>query len=716
MKIMAGKPYPLGATFDGEGTNFALFSANADKVELCLFDPTGKHEMQRIVLSEYTDEVWHGYLPDIKPGCLYGYRVYGPFEPHNGHRFNPNKLLIDPYARKLHGELTSSLTHLSYDHTSLQQDLTLDNRDNSEFMPKCVVTAKLENAGPKPKIGHSERIIYELHVKGFSRLNAKVPANLRGTFAGLADDAVLDYLTYLGITSVELLPVHQFIDETFLLERGLSNYWGYNSLSFFALQQSYSSSGQIDEFKTMVERFHQRNIEVILDVVYNHTAEGDHLGATYSFKGIDNASYYRLNNKDARFYDNYSGCGNTLNFQHPRVLQLVMDSLRYWVQTIGVDGFRFDLATIVGRDSEGFAPSGHFFNCVRQDPVLAGVKLIAEPWDIGPDGYQLGRFPSNWLEWNDRFRDTVRRFWRGDEGILPELARRMHGSSDLFEQKAGRPCSSINYVTSHDGFTLADLVSYAERNNHANGENNDDGHKSTFSANYGAEGHTDDPAIKKIREQQQRNILATIFLAQGTPMLLAGDEFGNSQSGNNNAYCQDNAIGWLAWREIEQQQDLTQFVRQLIRLRKEHPLLNRPYYQHGDIQSTQLNRPDLSWIYHDGSNMSDKDWHNPELKCLGMLLANTAATENQHDSQALLIILNAQAQDVTFTLPTFASQSWGWSVLLDTANTSNATNEEDAILIDDTTRDILIPHRSSLVLCCRQLNSNSKKQRRDLIP
>jgi glycogen operon protein len=554
MSEMTSKPYPLGATYDGRGTNFALFSANAEKVELCLFDDSGEHEIRRVVLPEYNDEVWHGYLPDVKPGCLYGYRVYGPFEPHNGHRFNPDKLLLDPYARQLHGKLKPSQTHLAYDPTSLQQDLTLDYRDNAAFMPKCVVTGPLGKATGKPQIGHADRIIYELHVKGFSKLNPKVPAHLRGTFKGLGEDAVLDYLCELGITSVELLPVHAFIDESFLLEKGLSNFWGYNTLSFFALHNAYSHSGELTEFSEMVARFHQRGIEVILDVVYNHTAEGDHMGATYSFKGIDNATYYRLKKTDQRFYLNYSGCGNTLDIQHPRVLQLVMDNLRYWVQTIGIDGFRFDLATVVGRGDDDFLTSANFFNCVRQDPLLAGVKLIAEPWDIGPGGYQLGRFPSNWLEWNDRFRDTTRRFWRGEQGMLPELARRLHGSSDLFEHKAGLPCSSINFVTSHDGFTLTDLVSYEQRNNYANGENNQDGHGTSFSANYGVEGETNNPAINSLRARQQRNLLATVFLAQGTPMLLAGDEFGNSQGGNNNAYCQDNEICWLAWQQDTQQQ------------------------------------------------------------------------------------------------------------------------------------------------------------------
>lgn len=701
--MLASKPYPLGATFDGQGTNFALFSANAQKVELCLFDADGKAETQRIELLGYTDEVWHVYLANVKPGDLYGYRVYGPFEPHNGHRFNANKLVLDPYAKQLHGELVNSELHLAYDPTSLQQDLTLDFRDNAAFMPKCVVTGP--QAKCETKSTHADAIIYEVHVKGFSKLNPNVPANLRGTFKGLADDSVLDYLTRLGITSVELLPVQAFADETFLKEKGLTNYWGYNSFSFFTPHQAYSSSGQVGEFRDMVERFHQCDIEVILDVVYNHTAEGDHRGPTLSFKGIDNASYYRLKPKDPRFYLNYSGCGNTLDLQHPRVLQLVMDSLRYWVEVMGVDGFRFDLATILGRDNEDFAPMGSFFSCVRQDPVLAGVKLIAEPWDIGPGGYQLGRFPSNWLEWNDRFRDTVRRFWRGDKGQLPDLAARLHGSSDLFEQKAGLPCASINFITSHDGFTMADLVSFEQANNYANGENNQDGHKTNFSANYGAEGATDNQAIKQIRLQQQRNLLATLFLAQGTPMLLAGDEFGNSQSGNNNAYCQDNETSWLAWQQdCTKNHELFDFVSKLIALRKVHPLLNRSYYQHGAKTSKLLNLPDISWLNTDGKSMQDCDWHNSDLKCMAMLLANT--DENSTDDQALAIILNAHDKEMMFKLPKLAHH---WHLLLDTSSNAGVYqspcpySEINAEIKAET--ELPVPPRSTLVLAYSHPNT-----------
>jgi isoamylase len=705
--MRTGKPYPLGATTDEQGTNFALFSANATKVELCLFSANGCEELQRIELTGYSDEVWHGYLPGAKPGDLYGYRVHGPFEPHNGHRFNANKLVIDPYARQLHGELIHSDTHLAYDATSLQQDLTLDFRDNAPFMPKCVITSPMAKA--EQKEGVDDSIIYELHVKGFTQLNPKLPANLRGTYKGLADDSVLDYLSGLGITTVELLPVHAFADEPFLKDKNLNNYWGYNTFSFFAPHQAYSSTDQIDEFKHMVERFHSRDIEVILDVVYNHSAEGDHLGPTFSFKGIDNASYYRLKPTDPRFYLNYSGCGNTIDLQHPRVLQLVMDSLRYWVEIMGVDGFRFDLASILARENDDFAPMGSFFKCLKQDPVLAGVKLIAEPWDIGHGGYQLGRFPSNWLEWNDRFRDTVRRFWRGDKGQLPDLASRLHGSSDLFEQKNAQPCASVNFITSHDGFSLADLVSFEQQNNYANGENNHDGHKTNFSANHGIEGETDNHAIKQIRLQQQRNLLATLFLAQGTPMLLAGDEFGNSQSGNNNAYCQDNEISWLAWQqafnyEKPKNHELFDFVSQLITLRKVHPLLNRSEYQHGVKKSATLDLPDISWLHADGRAMQDSDWHNGDSKCIAMLLASTnyqAATDSkglkttEHDDQALLIILNAHAKELAFELPLENH----WQQLLDTSSDAGVYQTPCALCETTLTKTTLtVPARSTQVL------------------
>ena len=480
--IEKGSPETLGPSPDNDGTNFALYSSIAERVELCLFDEHGT-QTQRFDLHDCSDGVWHGYLPGCRAGQRYGYRVHGPFDPHQGHRFNPNKLLLDPYARQLQGEFIPADLHLSYDQQSNQQDLTFDIRDNQAFLPKCVVTEPLAPCAAHPKVRRRNTTIYELHVKGFTQCHPNVPVELKGTFAGLAQDEVCRYIKELGITSIELMPVQAFIDEDFVLKKGLSNYWGYNSLAFFVPEPRYCHSGDIAEFKQLVDKYHSYGIEVILDVVYNHTAEGNHLGPTLSFKGIDNASYYLLDPQDKRFYVNHSGCGNTLNLQHPRVLQLVADSLRYWVEIMGVDGFRFDLAPILGRKQKGFSSSSHFFSILRQDPVLSRVKLIAEPWDIGAGGYQLGRFPNSWMEWNDRFRDTCRRFWRGDQGMTPEFARRLHGSSDLFENPSRRPSSSVNFITSHDGFTLHDLVSYRNRHNQANGEKNQDGHGSNFSAN-----------------------------------------------------------------------------------------------------------------------------------------------------------------------------------------------------------------------------------------
>lgn len=696
-RIFSGRAFPLGVTLDEEGANFALFSANATKVTLCLFDKQGKEEIEQIVLPEFSDDVWHGYVQGIKEGILYGYRVDGPFEPHNGHRFNPDKLLIDPYARQLKGEFVWSDTHLSYDPQSAQQDLTIDCRDNASYIPKCVVQScsksnKKNNESKntlKPKIKSSESIIYEIHVKGFTQKKSNVPLEFRGTFKGLAEASVIDYISDLGITSVELLPVIAFFDESFLLERGLQNYWGYNSIAFFAPEPRYCFGDDLSEFSQLVEAFHKAGIEVILDVVYNHTAEGDHLGPSYSFKGIDNASYYRLEENNKRFYINHSGCGNTLNLQHPRVLQLVMDSLRYWVEEMGIDGFRFDLAPILGRGRQGkddFVDYSSFFAAIRQDPVLNDIKLIAEPWDVGPAGYQLGRFPKNWMEWNDRFRDTLRRFWRGDKGMLPELAKRLHGSNDIFSQKGRRPYSSINYVTSHDGFTLEDLVSYKHRHNKDNGETGSDGHSENFSENYGTEGKTADQSINSFRAQQKRNILAGLLLAQGTPMLLGGDEFGNSQSGNNNAYCQDNDISWLDWdsfgKSKNNKESNTQthlFVKKLIQLRKEHPLLNRNSYQHGDKISTKTGLPDISWLNSNGHLMTAENWHDQNLKCFAMLLAEVKDIQNdkpQHiipnkfcsieygKDDALLIVFNAHDHSIKFFYPGLVED---WKKIVDTA-------------------------------------------------
>jgi len=687
--VLSGYSYPLGATPDTKGTNFALFSANATKVELCLFDAEGEHEMQRISLPEYSDNVWHGYIEGITPGALYGYRVYGPYEPRNGHRFNPNKLLLDPYAKQLFGEFIDSNTHFSYDLHSGHEDLIPDQSDNAAYIPKCVVRDKLSvadnSAEQQARVNLSETIIYELHVKGFTQLDPKIPLQFRGTFKGLSQKAVTDYLTDLGITSVELMPVQAFVDEIPLQSKGLDNYWGYNSIAFFVPEPRYCFSNQLNEFQQMVSNFHQAGIEVLLDVVYNHTAEGDHLGPCYSFKGIDNASYYRLKEDNPHYYVNYSGCGNTLNLQHPRVLQLVMDSLRYWVEIMGVDGFRFDLAPILGRGRRGkdeFVDYSSFFAAVRQDPILAKTKLIAEPWDTGPYGYQLGHFPDNWMEWNDRFRDTVRRFWRGDSGMLPELAKRLHGSSDIFSQKGRHPYSSINFVTSHDGFTLTDLVSFEDSHNEANGENNHDGHAANFSANYGFEGETENTEINELRARQMRNILITLLFSQGTPMLLAGDEFNNSQQGNNNAYCQDNNISWLKWQNFQSSETQAHFsfVKKLLKLRKEHPLLNRKHYQHGNEYSDKTGLADISWINTKGQPMEVDNWNNPHSKCLAILLGDVGLKKtlskniflsNQYCSieygqnDALLIIFNADDVEQDFNCPALNGE---WQLIIDTAS------------------------------------------------
>ena len=720
-QVLAGKSYPLGATPDVDGTNFALFSANATQIDLCLFDPHDQREYQRISLPEYSDSIWHGYVEGIKPGTLYGYRASGPYDPSNGHRFNVNKLLLDPYAKQLKGTFSKSDSNFSYDMTDPDGD-RIDQRDNACHLPKCVVIdqQRLLASASKMKADRSssETIIYELHVKGFTKLNQAIDTQLQGTFKGLADPSVIEYLTNLGITTVELMPVKAFVDETQLSEKGLTNYWGYNSIAFFAPEPKFCSTDDLTEFQQMVASFHQADIEVLLDVVYNHTAEGNHLGPTYSFKGLDNASYYRLEDNNPRHYINYSGCGNTLNLQHPRVLQLVMDSLRYWVEVMGVDGFRFDLAPILGRGRQGkdeYVDYSSFFAAIRQDPILSVCKLIAEPWDVGPNGYQLGNFPGNWMEWNDRYRDTVRQFWRGDQGMLPELARRLHGSNDLFSKKGRHPYSSINYITAHDGFTLEDLVSYESSHNDLNGENNVDGHGNNFSCNYGHEGYSDDTCVTQHREQQKRNLLLTLFLSQGTPMLLAGDECNHSQQGNNNAYCQDNEITWIDWNKADKavgREQLT-FVQGLIKLRKEHPLLNRKNYQHGKEISAKTGLPDLSWLNSKGDAMVHEDWVNPEEKCLGMLLADVGEkrtlskdmfSSNQYcsveygNNDALLIVLNADRKDQLFCCPTLPGE---WKIIVDTQY-KNSLDENIQNVIKNT--QIMVTAHSCVVLTYAQID------------
>lgn len=699
-QVKSGRSYPMGATPLEGGVNFTLFSAHAEKVELCLFDATGQQEIQRIALPEFTDDVWHGFVPDLPVGTLYGYRVYGPFEPHNGHRFNPHKLLLDPYAKKLAGKFTHHESHYSYDNDSRQQDLTFDVTDNAPYLPKGVVAETPVKCETHPQVRRRNTLVYELHVKGFTKLNTAIDEKIRGTYKALTDNSVISHLTKLGITSVELLPVHSFLDEPFVNNKGLSNFWGYNSFNFFVPQQRYLASGEDIEFRDMVETFHQAGIEVILDVVYNHTAEGNELGPTISFRGIDNASYYRLIDEDKRYYVNHSGCGNTLNIDHPRVLQLVTDSLRYWVEYYGVDGFRFDLAPILGRNAKHFTATNHFFTALRQDPVLSKVKLIAEPWDIGPGGYQLGRFPSAWLEWNDRFRDTVRRFWRGDKGMSPEFARRLHGSADLFEKPSRRPSSSVNFITSHDGYTLHDLVTYEQRHNYANCENNQDGHGTNYSCNFGIEGETEDLAVSQKRIQQKRNLLATLFISQGTPMLLAGDEIGNSQKGNNNAYCQDNEITWLDWKQ--QDDELLSFVQTLSKLRHEHPLLNRTHYQHGCEFSEKTGLADISWLNCHGHTMQESDWHDRDIKCFAMLLADTRQDRpsemlHEHDDDALLVIFNAHSRTINYQLPALGGQ---WQFLINTADYQHENTQP--ITIKDSS--VALSAHSLMVLSYTHLN------------
>ena len=682
---LRGTPQPLGANWDGHGVNFALFSAHATRVELCLFEAETGREVERFELR-VTDQVWHAYLPGCGPGTRYGYRVHGPYEPQQGHRFNSNKLLLDPYARQISGNLMWDSAVYGYDLDDPEQDLSFDRSDSSAFVPRSVVVGECFDWGndQPPRVPWPCTVIYEAHVRGFTMLNQEIDEHQRGSFAGLASDSAISYLESLGVTTLELMPIHAFIDDHFLVKKGLHNYWGYNSIGFFAPESRYLSSGGRNEFKAMVRRLHQVGIEVILDVVYNHTAEGDHSGPTLCFRGIDNASYYRLSDEDKRLYINDSGCGNTLNLNHPRVLQMVIDSLRYWVTEMHVDGFRFDLAVSLGREAQGFDSKGAFFRAIGEDPVLSQVKLIAEPWDIGPGGYQLGAFPPGWAEWNDRFRDSLRRFWRGDPGILPELARGLHGSSDLFEHNGRRPSASINFVTSHDGFTLNDLVSYNQRHNGPNGEHNKDGHSANFSSNYGVEGASDDAEIIQLRQRQRRNFLATLILAQGTPMLLAGDEFGHSQQGNNNAYCQDNGITWLDWSALQQETGMLEFVRSLIRIRTEYLLLHRDRFVHGQAQFEPSGFTDIQWLRADGQPMDDADWHDHDSNFLGMLLAVETMPARDprfgdEKESALLIVFNADPTPVKFVLP---ETEFHWQCILTTASVEPQIDANGSVEIE----------------------------------
>lgn len=669
-EVWPGTPYPRGATWDGQGVNFALFSQHAERVELCLFDPLGRREQQRIEMRERTADVWHCYLPQARPGLVYSYRVHGPYKPEEGHRFNPHKLLLDPYAKDIIGRLRWSDAVYGYTIGSKREDLSIDRRDDAALVPKgrVVDSAFSWNDDRPPAVPWQDMVIYETHVRGFTMQHPDVPTKLRGTYAGLSSTPVLDYLRRLGVTTIELLPVHSFIDDRYLVEKGMRNYWGYNTLGFFAPEMRYSATGRIYEFKSMVRTLHAAGFEVILDVVYNHTCEGNHLGPTLSLRGIDNASYYILNPEQRRYYDDFTGCGNTVNLENPHALQLVMDSLRYWVQEMHIDGFRFDLASALAREAGKVENLSPFFNAIRQDPVLNRVKLIAEPWDLGHGGYQVGNFPAGWSEWNDRYRDAVRGFWKGDAGLLGEVTRRLTGSEDFYGWSGRRPYASVNFVTAHDGFTLHDLVSYNDKHNEANGEDNRDGHNHNLSWNHGVEGPTDDPAIVELRERQKRNMLATLLLSQGVPMLLAADTRSHSQNGNNNAYCQDSELSWIDWSAP--QDTMVAFVSRLIALRKAHPSFRRKTFFRGvPLEGDKIK--DVCWLRPDGHEMTPDDWNHGENRCVGMLMSGHGIAdlgprgERERDDDFLLL-LNAHADEIGFSLPT--SESHAWRVLIDTAS------------------------------------------------
>jgi isoamylase len=660
--------------------NFALFSAHAEKVELCLFDRNGAREEARIAMPEYTDEVWHAYLPDARPGLLYGYRVHGPYDPQNGHRFNPNKLIIDPYAKSLHGRVRWSDAVFAYRLGGPREDLAIDRRDNARFIPKCRIIEPAFTWGDerRPQIPWEETIILELSVRGITKRHPGVDPEYRGTFAGLASPAMIDYLLELGITAVELLPIHAALDERHLVENGLANYWGYNTIGFFAPDPRLLSIESISGFKTMVKRLHDAGIEVILDVVYNHCGEGNHLGPTLTFRGIDNISYYRLES-DRRFYQDFTGTGNTLNLDHPRVLALVMDSLRYWATEMHVDGFRFDLAPALARENGEYGQGSAFFDAVRQDPVMAQLKLIAEPWDLGPYGFQLGNFPPGWAEWNARYRDTLRRFWRGDRGLVADVASRVAGSSDIFGYRGRRPWASINFITAHDGFTLQDLVSYSSKHNEANREGNRDGLDQNFSWNCGTEGPSNDLEVTALRDRHKRNLLASLLLSLGVPMVLAGDEIGRTQQGNNNAYCQDNEISWIEWEKIRpEDRELCRFVSYLIHLRRRHRVFSRPRFFRGEVLS-EAGVKDITWLTPAGDEKKTEDWNDPLALSFGYVLSGAAGEfltpGGQRDiDESFLVMMNAASGTLDFRLPQLAAPM-SWEPLVDTSRTSGLVED-----------------------------------------
>jgi glycogen operon protein len=660
MRLSSGQADTLGATWDGRGTTFSLFSAHAERVELCLFDRDGQRELKRIALPERTGDVWHGRLSEIGPGQLYGYRVHGPYAPAQGHRFNPNKLLLDPYAKRLSQSFVWNDAHLAYRPDSARADLSYDRRDNARWMPKAVVTGRDKfrwGRVRRPRVAWEDVIIYEAHVKGLTQVREDVPPEWRGKFRGLASPAVVDHLRRLGVTTLELLPVHTFIDESHLLDHGLTNYWGYNPLAFSVPTSRYASDDPLDDFRSTVARLHNAGIEIVLDVVYNHTAEGNHLGPTLSFRGIDNASYYWLQPGEPRFYDDFTGCGNALNLSHPRVLDMVIHSLRYWVDVCHVDGFRFDLATTLARGPNGFDAESDFFAAIRRDPVLAKVKLIAEPWDVGFGGYRVGGFPPEWSEWNDRFRQTMRRYWTGGGSPISDVARRITGSSDLFKHEGRTPRANVNFVTVHDGFTLADLTSYAHKHNEANREGNRDGTNDNDSTNCGIEGPTDVPDITALRRRLRRNILACLILAHGVPLLLAGDEVGNSQGGNNNAYCQDNPTGWVDWSAMGGEDDMVALVAQLTALRRRFPQLRPAQWLDGRRADGSW---DVLWLTPQATEMTEQDWNFAGARFLSFVLASPKAPP-------LYIVLNAAPDPIDATLP--GVPPWErWTLVLDTAN------------------------------------------------
>ncbi len=676
MRLWPGSPQPLGATWDGEGVNFALFSEHATAVELCLFDaPDAREESERIPLRERTNQVWHGYLPEARPGQLYGWRVHGPWEPERGHRFNPHKLLVDPYARAIAGRVDWSDALFGYRIGHPAEDLARSDADSAPHVPRCVVVDSSftwETDAP-PNTPWSRTLIYECHVKGMTARHPGVPEALRGTYLGLASEPILDHLRSLGVTAVELLPVHHHVIERHLVERGLTNYWGYSTIGFFAPDPRYATGArgeQVNEFKSMVKAFHRMGIEVILDVVYNHSGEGNHLGPSLAFRGIDNAAYYRLEPDQPRYYWDTTGCGNSLDLTHPRVLQLVLDSLRYWVTEMHVDGFRFDLATTLARDPVEFSRHARFFATVQQDPVLQRVKLIAEPWDLGAGGYRLGEFPAGWAEWNGRYRDTVRRFWRSDEGQVPELASRLSGSSDLFQKEGRGPYASVNFVTCHDGYTLHDLVSYERKHNRANGEQGRDGADDNWSRNWGAEGETEAQKVLRHRERAKRNLMATLAFSQGVPMLAHGDELGRTQRGNNNAYCQDNELTWIDWELDEADRRLLDFTRRVFAIRRDNPVFRRRRFFAGD-PVVREGVKDVSWIRSDGAEMTDADWGDPKNHVLGMLIHGEASDEvdergRPNSGETLLLLLNGGPRPRYFQLPSLPETGY-WEEVVNTA-------------------------------------------------